>query len=97
MLSNKFLLLFCLQDVSERSQQSLLRFVSTHYFLRATVSSNGLPLTDQGYKGVMIVTDYLTKFPFAVPIKSKIALEIAEQLFLIISMSYAIFPPVERA
>ena len=40
----------------------------------------GLPETAEGYVGIMVLTDYLTKYPFARPIKSKTALEIARTL-----------------
>ena len=33
----------------------------------------GLPLTDDGYNGVLVITEYLSKFAYAVPIKSKSA------------------------
>ena len=46
----------------------------------------GLPETDEGYKGIMVITEYLTKYPYAVPIKSKSAEEIAEQLWHYISI-----------
>ena len=49
----------------------------------------GLPLTSEGYKGIMVITEYLSKFPYAVPIKSKSANEIAQALFTYI----AIFGP----
>jgi hypothetical protein len=46
----------------------------------------GLPETDEGYHGVLVITEYLSKYPFAVPIKSKLAAEIAEHLFNFISL-----------
>ena len=41
----------------------------------------GFSETEEGYKGVMIITEYLTKFAVVYPIKSKGAEEIAENLF----------------
>jgi len=41
----------------------------------------GLPETKEGYKGILVITEYLSKYPYAVPIKSKTAEEIAENLF----------------
>jgi transposase InsO family protein len=46
----------------------------------------GLPETDEGYHGVLVITEFLSKYPFAVPIKSKLAAEIAEHLFNFISL-----------
>ena len=46
----------------------------------------GLPETAEGYVGIMVVTEYLTKYPFARPIKSKTALEIARILWEYISL-----------
>jgi hypothetical protein len=46
----------------------------------------GLPETNEGYHGIMVVTEYLSKYPYAVPIKSKSAEEISSQLFKYISM-----------
>jgi hypothetical protein len=41
----------------------------------------GLPETIEGYIGLLIITDYLSKFPFAYPIKSKTKQEISSKLF----------------
>lgn len=41
----------------------------------------GLPETENGYKGIFVITEALSKYPYAVPIKSKTALEIARQFF----------------
>ena len=46
----------------------------------------GLPLTKEGFKGLLVITEYLTKYPHAVPIKSKTAAEIAQELFKYISI-----------
>jgi transposase InsO family protein len=46
----------------------------------------GLPLTVDGYKGILVITEYLSKFPYAVPIRSKTADEIAEKLWAYISI-----------
>ena len=46
----------------------------------------GLPLTVDGYKGILVITEYLSKFPYAVPIRSKTADEIAEKLWTYISI-----------
>ena len=46
----------------------------------------GLPETKEGYKGILVITEYLSKYPYAVPIKSKTAVEIAENLFQYISL-----------
>lgn len=47
---------------------------------------SGLPLTSDGYKGIMVITEYLSKYPYAVPIRSKSADEIAEKLWVYISI-----------
>ncbi|CAF0725122.1 unnamed protein product [Brachionus calyciflorus] len=41
----------------------------------------GLPETPEGYIGILVIVEYFTKYPYAVPIKSKTANEIAEQLW----------------
>ena len=46
----------------------------------------GLPETSSGYNGILVITEYLTKYPYAVPIRSKTADEIAEKLFIYISL-----------
>jgi RNase H-like domain found in reverse transcriptase/Reverse transcriptase (RNA-dependent DNA polymerase)/Ty3 transposon capsid-like protein/Integrase zinc binding domain/Chromo (CHRromatin Organisation MOdifier) domain/gag-polyprotein putative aspartyl protease len=46
----------------------------------------GLPETAEGYIGVLVIVEYLTKFPYVVPVKSKSAKEIASHLFLFISL-----------
>ena len=46
----------------------------------------GLPETKDGYKGILVITEYLSKYPYAVPIRSKTAEEIAKKLFLYISI-----------
>ena len=46
----------------------------------------GLPETSDGYIGLMVITEYLTKYPYAVPIKSKTACEIAENTWQYISL-----------
>ena len=40
----------------------------------------GLPETIENYTGVMVITDSFTKYPWAKPIKSKSAVEIASVL-----------------
>ena len=46
----------------------------------------GLPTTNEGYNGLLVITEYLSKYPYAVPIKSKTADEIAEKLLVYISL-----------
>jgi hypothetical protein len=46
----------------------------------------GLPETSDGYIGVIVITEYLTKFPYVKPIKSKRAEEIAAILWEYISI-----------
>ena len=46
----------------------------------------GLPITNEKYNGILVITEYLSKYPYAVPIKSKNAQEIAEKLFEYISI-----------
>jgi hypothetical protein len=46
----------------------------------------GLPVTDEGYTGNIVITEYETKFPYAVPIKTKSSTEIAEKLFEYVSL-----------
>ena len=41
----------------------------------------GLPETEEGYIGILLITEYLTKFPHGFPIKSITAHEIAKKLF----------------
>jgi len=41
----------------------------------------GLPLTESGYNGILVITEYLSKYPYAVPIRSKSAKEIARHLW----------------
>ena len=45
----------------------------------------GFPETEHGYKGLLVITEYLTKYPYVVPITSKKATEIATALFSYIS------------
>ena len=33
----------------------------------------GQPMTEEGYHGVLVIIEYLSKYPYAVPIKSKTA------------------------
>ena len=37
----------------------------------------GLPVTSDGYTGLVVITEYLTKYPYAELIKSKTASDIA--------------------
>ena len=46
----------------------------------------GLPKTEDGFIGIMVITDYLSKFPYAIPIKSKSMNEICEGFFGFISL-----------
>ncbi|CAF1103419.1 unnamed protein product [Brachionus calyciflorus] len=46
----------------------------------------GLPVTEEGYKGIMVITEYLSKFPYAEPIKSKSREEIVQILWRYISL-----------
>ena len=46
----------------------------------------GLPETTEGYVGCMVTTEYLSKWPTVVPIKTKSAVEIADKLIDYISM-----------
>ena len=46
----------------------------------------GLTLTEEGYNGILLITEYLTKFPHGFPIKTKTAQEIAERLFEYIAL-----------
>ena len=46
----------------------------------------GLPETTDGYIGLFVITEALTKYPYAVPIKSKTAIEIAQKLFMYITL-----------
>lgn len=46
----------------------------------------GLKETSHGYRGIMVITEYLSKYPVAMPIVSKTATEIASRLFEYISM-----------
>jgi len=44
----------------------------------------GLPLTDEGYSSMLVVVEYLTKFAWAFPLKTKSAPEIAAHLTTLI-------------
>ena len=46
----------------------------------------GLPKTQRGFKGVLVITEYLSKYPYAVPIKQKSAEEVAKHLLTYISI-----------
>ena len=35
----------------------------------------GLPVTEEKFLGILVITEYLTKFPYVVPIRSKEANE----------------------
>ena len=41
----------------------------------------GFPVTEKKFLGILVITEYLTKFPYVVPIHSKEANEIAPRLF----------------
>jgi hypothetical protein len=45
-----------------------------------------LPITKEGYNGILVITEYFSKFPYAVPIYSKCAEEIATHLWQYISI-----------
>jgi transposase InsO family protein len=47
----------------------------------------GFPKTKEGYYGVLVIMERLTRFPFVYPIKSKESIEIAEKLFDYISLA----------
>ena len=42
---------------------------------------DGFPVTIDGYCGILVITEYLTKYPYVVRIKNKSAKEIARHLF----------------
>ena len=46
----------------------------------------GFPTSANGNCGILVITDYLSKYPYAVPIKSKSAEEIASKLLEFISL-----------
>lgn len=46
----------------------------------------GLPTTSEGFNGILVITEYLSKYPWAVPIRSKAAQEIADRFFEYISI-----------
>ena len=46
----------------------------------------GLPVTDEGFNGILVISEYLSKYPMAFPIKSKSAAEVAPLLFQYIAM-----------
>ena len=73
----------CLKhDFSSVKNHSALAIPITGIFDRIGVDLVfGLPETDEGYKGILIITEFLTKFPYAVAIKTKSAEEIASQLW----------------
>ena len=46
----------------------------------------GLPVTEDGYRGILVITEYLSKYPYAVPIRTKSAAEVARCLWMYISL-----------
>ncbi|MCA9761261.1 MAG: DDE-type integrase/transposase/recombinase, partial [Streptococcus sp.] len=46
----------------------------------------GLPNTEEGYHGIVVITDYLSKFVYAEPIKSKEGLEIEHVLWKFVTI-----------
>lgn len=46
----------------------------------------GLPVTPEGYNGILVITEYLSKYPYAVPIKSKESGEIETELWNFITL-----------
>ena len=46
----------------------------------------GFPQTNEGFTGILVITEYLSKYPYAMPIKSKTAKEVSKHLFKYISM-----------
>ena len=46
----------------------------------------GLPETNENYRGILVITEYVSKYPYAVPIRSKTAEEVAQHLFQYISI-----------
>ena len=46
----------------------------------------GFPESEEGFKGILVFTEYLTKFPHVYPIKSKSADEVASKLLDYISI-----------
>ena len=46
----------------------------------------GLPETPSGYIGMLVITEYLSKYPFVYPIRTKTASEIASKLIQYISL-----------
>jgi hypothetical protein len=46
----------------------------------------GLPVTKEGYHGVLVITEYLSRYPFVIPIRSKEAEEVACGLWRYISI-----------
>ncbi len=46
----------------------------------------GLPPTSEGFIGIVVIQEYLSKYPFAMPIRVKSAEEIASHLFSYISI-----------
>ena len=48
--------------------------------------SFGFEVTENGFIGILVIMEYLSKYPYIIPIKSKSAEEIAHHLFIYISM-----------
>jgi hypothetical protein len=46
----------------------------------------GLKETSEGYHGILVITEYLSKYPYAVPITSNSAAEVVEKLFGYVSL-----------
>jgi hypothetical protein len=55
-------------------------------FERIGIDLVKLPKTKSGYNGAMVITEYLTKYPYAVPIRTKTAEEISRKLWVYFSM-----------
>ena len=74
------------QKVPEKEHRAIAIQAKAIFELAGIDLVFGLPETEKGYKGVMVVTEYVSKYPWAVPIRSKTAEEVAEKLFIYISI-----------
>ena len=61
------------QKVPEKEHRAIAIQAKAIFELAGIDLVFGLPETEKGYKGVMVVTEYVSKYPWAVPIRSKTA------------------------
>ena len=68
-----------IKNESEKYRNKCNRRTNLYYLHDLDWTWFGLPETSDGFTGLMVVSKYLSKYPFVKPIKTKIALEIANR------------------